>query len=94
MGLLKMPDPSKSAAVIPHQFGVPTGAALGPYAGGISGTIGQTKFSAGTDVIGGNSSIPGQCAHGAPESFPARLDWAFPRIPIVHEKAFVLSSIA
>jgi hypothetical protein len=48
-----------TAAVVPQQFGVPNGAALAPYAGDISGTIGQASFSAVTDVIGGQPPIPG-----------------------------------
>ncbi len=63
-----------TAAVIPQQFGVPSGAALAPYAGDISGTIGQTSFSAVTDVIGGKSPIPGTNVRTALQQlFPGQL---------------------
>ena len=63
-----------TAAVIPQQFGVPSGAALGPYAPYINGTIGQASFSAVTDVIGGKSPIPGTNVRTALQQlFPGQL---------------------
>ena len=63
-----------TAAVIPSQFGVPTGAALGPYAPGIFGTIGTASFSSVTDVIGGTSPIPGMNVRSALQQlFPGQL---------------------
>jgi len=63
-----------TAAVIPQQFGVPTGAALAPYAAQISGTIGKAPFSAVTDVIGGKSPIPGTNVRTALQQlFPGQL---------------------
>jgi len=47
-----------AAAVIPQQFGFPSGAALAPYAPYIHGTIGNVSFSGVTDVIGGRSPFP------------------------------------
>ncbi len=47
-----------TAAVIPQQFGFPSGAALAPYAPYISGTVGNASFSGVTDVIGGKSPFP------------------------------------
>jgi hypothetical protein len=48
-----------TAAVIPQQFGVKTGAALAQYAPYIYGAIGKNLFAGVTDVIGGVSPIPG-----------------------------------
>ncbi len=63
-----------TAAVIPQQFGVPNGAALAPYASDISGTIGDASFSAVTDVIGGQSPIPGMNVRSAlQQMFPGQL---------------------
>lgn len=47
-----------TAAVIPQQWGFPSGAALAPYAGQVHGTIGAAGFSGVTDVIGGKSPVP------------------------------------
>jgi len=63
-----------TAAVIPSQFGVPTGAALGPYAPNISGIIGTASFSSVSDVIGGKSPIPGVNVRTALQQlFPGQL---------------------
>lgn len=47
-----------TAAVIPQQFGFPSGAALAPYAPYIYGTVGNASFSGISDVIGGKSPMP------------------------------------
>ena len=63
-----------TAAVIPQQFGVSSGTALGPNAQYIHGTIGTTSFSAVTDVIGGKSPVPGENVRTALQNeFPGQL---------------------
>jgi hypothetical protein len=63
-----------TAAVIPQQFGFPTGAALGRYASNIHGTIGKATFSSVTDVMGGKSPTPGLNVRTAMQQlFPGQL---------------------
>jgi hypothetical protein len=63
-----------TAAVIPQQFGVSSGTALGPYASSIHGTIGNASFSGITDVMGGKSPIPGVNVRTAMQQlFPGQL---------------------
>ena len=65
---------SGTAAVIPQQFGVQNGAALSRYAPAIFGSIGEAFFSAVTDVIGGESPIPGTNVRTALQQlFPGQL---------------------
>jgi hypothetical protein len=60
--------------VIPQQFGVSSGTALGPYASSIYGKIGNASFSGITDVMGGKSPIPGVNVRTAMQRlFPGQL---------------------
>ncbi len=63
-----------TAAVIPQQFGLSSGAALAQYAPYIFGTIGQASFSGVTDVIGGASPVRGMPVRQAlPFLYPGQL---------------------
>lgn len=63
-----------TAAVIPSQFGYPSGNALSPFAPYIHGTVGNASFTSITDVIGGKSPIPGVNVRTAMQQlFPGQL---------------------
>lgn len=60
--------------MIPEQFGVSSGTALGPYAPNISGIIGAATFFGATDVIAGKSPIQGLNVRAAlQELYPDQL---------------------
>ncbi len=70
-----------TAAVIPQQFGLPSGAALAPYASSVYGVIGNASFSSLTDVVGGRP-IQGVAVRTALQlRFPGQLILEIPGAP-------------